>query len=182
MFQCIFQVLAVILLIIWINPWSLIPAVITLLAMLYIRSRYAPCSRDLKRLVGISRSPYYTHFTSTIHGLEVIRSYRAEQTSREEFCARIDVNTGAEYLLTTANRWAAIRFDWSTSFFVIAVTFFAVIVRTFGQQISSGDIALTLGFSTSLMGLIEWVIRSVADRFNPIRSSSSLGNRSNWKL
>ena len=152
------------MLVIWINPWSLIPAVITTSAMLYIRSRYAPCSRDLKRLVGISRSPYYTHFTSTIHGLKVIRSYRAEQACREEFCARVDVNSGAEYLLSTTNRWAAIRNDWSTTFFVIAVTFFAVIVRTFGRQISSGDIALTLGYSTSMMGLIQWVIRFVSDR------------------
>ena len=127
--------------------------------MFYIRYRFACCSRDLKRLVGVSRSPYYSHFTSTIHGLKVIRSHRAEQSCQKEFCSYIDVNNTAEYLLETTNRWAAIRFDWSVTFFVMAVTLIAVIVRSFGQQISSGDIALTLSYSTSLMGLIQWMIR-----------------------
>lgn len=147
------------MLVCWLNPWSLIPAVVTVIGLLLIRHRFARCSRDLKRLDGTSRSPYYSYLSSTIDGLKVIRSYQAENICKSEFFAHIDTNTGTQYLFQTTSRWAGARFDFMTQFFIAMVTLLAVIARIYGRQLSAADIALTLSYSLSLMGLIQWVIR-----------------------
>ena len=136
-----------------INPWAFLPAFVSVLGMLLVRHRFARCSRDLKRLDGTSRSPYYSYLSSTIDGLKVIRSYQAENICKSEFFAHIDTNTRTQYLFQTTSRWAGVRFDFMTQFFVAMVTVLAVIARIYGRQLSAADVALTLSYSLSLMGL-----------------------------
>jgi ATP-binding cassette subfamily C (CFTR/MRP) protein 4 len=157
--QCVFQVLGVIALVSWLNPWSFIPAAIAIIGILYILHRYARCSRDLKRLEGITRSPIYSYLTSTSHGLKVIRSYHAEKICSSEFFSYLDDNTRANYLFGTTNRWAALRFDLITLFFITVATLLAITVRVFGRQFSAADIALTLAYSLNLMSLLQWTVR-----------------------
>jgi ATP-binding cassette subfamily C (CFTR/MRP) protein 4 len=149
----------VVALVSWLNPWSLIPAAIAMIAMLFIRARFAHCSRDLKRLEGTTRSPIYSYLTSTIHGLKVIRSDHTEKFTLSEFFSHLDNNTRVNYLLLTTTRWAAIRFDWMTTFFIAIVTSLALIVRIAGRQFSAADIALTLSHSLNLAGLLQGAIR-----------------------
>lgn len=143
----------------FLNPWSLIPAAVALTAMLLIRHRFARCSRDLKRLENTSRSPVYSHLSSTIHGLKVIRSYHAENTCLSEFFTHLDDNTRASYMFLTTNRWAAIRFDWIAFVFITTVTTLAMTVRILGRQFSAADIALTLSYSLNLTNILQWTIR-----------------------
>ncbi|CAF3828800.1 unnamed protein product [Rotaria sordida] len=142
------------------NPWSFIPAVISLIGLLFVRYYYAPCSRDLRRLESITRSPVYSYLTSTIHGLKVIRSYHAEHMCSIEFFSHLDNNTRAYHLIFITNRWAALRFDWVALSFIALVTILSMILRVTGYRyFSTADIAMTLSYSLSLMGLLQWAIR-----------------------
>jgi ATP-binding cassette subfamily C (CFTR/MRP) protein 4 len=149
----------VIALVSWLNPWSFIPAATAAIAMLFVRHRFARCSRDLKRLEATTRSPIYSYLTSTIHGLKVIRSYHAEQICLSEFFSHLDNNTRASYLFLTTNRWAAIRFDRIALSFIAIVTILAMIVRITGRQFSAADIALTLSYSLNLTIIFQWTVR-----------------------
>ncbi|CAM4781960.1 unnamed protein product [Rotaria magnacalcarata] len=157
--SCLSEVIGTILLVSWLNPWSFIPTVFVTIGFLFIRYRFARCSRDLKRLDSTSRSPIYSCLTSTIHGLKVIRSYHAENICLSQFSSLIDDNTRANYLFMTTNRWAAIRFDWITTSFIAIAISMALIVRVTGRQFSAADIALTLSYSLNLIGLLQWTIR-----------------------
>lgn len=127
--------------------------------MFYVRYRYASCSRNLKRLAGIARSPLYSQLTSTIHGLQVIRSYRAENTSSNEFFHHLDDSMRVAYLSATLNRWAGMRFDLVAVLFTALVIILAVIARLTHQQFSTVDIALTLIYSINLMNVFNATIR-----------------------
>ncbi|CAF3324446.1 unnamed protein product, partial [Rotaria sp. Silwood2] len=153
------QVLGTIVLVIFLNPWSFISAIIAASGMLFVRYRFAPCARDLKRLVGTTRSPVYSQLTSTIHGLKVIRSYHAENICSEEFHYHLDNNTRVSFLITTLNRWSAMRFDWVSLIFIALVIVLAIIVRISQHQFSMVEIALTLTYSLNIMGLFQWTIR-----------------------
>ena len=157
--QCIFRVLGTVILVGWLNPWSFIPAIISVIGMIFIRHRYARCLRDLKRIEGVTRSPVYSYLTSTIHGLKVIRSYHAEQMCSAEFHSHLDVNTRVNYLMCVVNRWAAIRFDWITLSFIATVTMLAMMVRVLENHLSAADISLILIYSLNLMGILQWTIR-----------------------
>ena len=145
----------------WINPWSLLPAGIATAVMLFLRQRFAPCSRDLQRLDSSLRSPIYSYLTSTIDGLKVIRSYRAEKTCRSEFFGYLDDRTRASYLICHTTRWAAIRFDWVVLFFFTVVIALALAMRVAGGQLSPADIAMTLSYTFNMMGVLQWTIRFV---------------------
>ncbi|CAF1498167.1 unnamed protein product, partial [Adineta steineri] len=157
--QCTFQIFGVVILVCWLNRWSLLPAGVAVLIMLLIRHRFARCSKELKRLEGLSQGPIYSYLTSTIHGLKVIQSYHAEKACLLEFFAYLDDNTRVRYLLIVTGRWAAIRFQWLTLFFIAAITVLAMIVRITGQQFSTADIALTLSYSFNLTAIFQWTIR-----------------------
>jgi ATP-binding cassette subfamily C (CFTR/MRP) protein 4 len=161
--------LGTILLVGLLNPWSFIPAGIGVCFMLIIRSRFAPGSRDLNRLEGTTRSPIYSHLTSTIHGLKVIRSYHVEHMCSDQFLHHIDNNTRVHFLIMTLNRWAAMRFNWISYIFLALVTFSALIIRIYQQQFSTADIALTLSLSLNMVGLFQWAVR-----LDSLKSSRSL--------
>ena len=141
------------------NPWAFIPACLAGISMWLLRHRYVPCLRDLKRLEGNTRSPMYSQLTATIHGLKVIRSYHAETICSDEFFRQLDDNTRTNYLITTTNSWAAIRFDAVALMFTTCTTLLAMYMRISGQKFSAADVALTLSFSLGLMGLFNWTIR-----------------------
>ena len=141
------------------NIWSFIPAVIGMIGMIIVRHYFAPCSRDLKRLEGANQSPIYSYLSSTINGLKVIRSHHVEQMCSKEFLSHLSNYTQAFFLIVVTERWAAMRFDGVSLIFVILVTFSSMFVRMYSQQISTADIALTLSFALTLMGLVQWTIR-----------------------
>ena len=141
------------------NPWAFIPAIMGVCVMCVIRYRFAQCSRDLKRLEGVTRSPIYSHLNSTIHGLPVIRSYHVEDLCSQEFLRFIDENSRVHFMIMTKDRWAAMRFDGVCSLFLAMVTVLGLLARIHQQSFSAADIALTLSYSLSLMGLFQWTIR-----------------------
>ncbi|CAF3680029.1 unnamed protein product [Rotaria sordida] len=155
---CLSQVLGTVTLVVFINPWSFIPAIIATSGMFFFRHRFASFSRDIQRLLGITRSPMYSQLTSTIHGLKVIRSYHAENICSKEFHYHLDNNTRVKYLIEILQRWSAMRFDWITLIFIGLVIVFAIIVRISQRQFSIVEIALTLTYSLNLMGLFQWTI------------------------
>ena len=152
--------MGVIVLVAWLHPWSIVPALISTVGLFVVRSRFAPTLRDLKRIEGVSRSPLYSHLTSTILGLKVIRSHHTEDAWYTKFRSYLDENTRANHLIIGTNRWAAIRFDWVALIFIALVTILAMILRvTEYQYFSPAEIALVLSYSLSLMTLLQWTIR-----------------------
>jgi ATP-binding cassette subfamily C (CFTR/MRP) protein 4 len=144
------------------NPWAFIPAAIGGIGMVLLRYQFAAGSRDLKRLAGTTRSPVYSHLTSSIHGLKVIRSYHAEQMCCDEFFRHLEDNTRVTFLITILSRWAAQRFDWLSLSFIALITILAVVARITQRQFSAADIALTLSLSVNLMSLLQWTVRFVS--------------------
>lgn len=127
--------------------------------MILLRHIYAPFTRNLKRLAGVTRSPVYSQLTSTIHGLKVIRSYHAENICSKEYFHHLDTNTRVLYLVSVVNRWSAMRFDAISLLFIASTLALAIVARLTQPQFSTVDIALTLTFAINLMGLFQWTIR-----------------------
>ena len=141
------------------NYWSFIPTIICAVGMFILRSRFTQCLRDLRRIEGITRSPIYSYLSSTISGLKVIRSYYAEKMCSKEFLLYLDHNTRANFLIMTITRWAAIRLECLTLSFLTLVTLSSILVRFYQHMFSTVDIALTLSYTLSLLGFLQWTIR-----------------------
>ncbi|UJR13066.1 hypothetical protein I4U23_000091 [Adineta vaga] len=158
--DCCFQVFGIIGLVGYIQPWSIIPALISTIFLLFVRYSFASTSRDLKRIEGITRSPIYSHLSSTIDGLKIIRSFQKKKYWLNFFEKSLNNNIQTNHLLIVTNRWAAIRFDWVALIFIIIIILSAMILRLINYYyFSPSQIALILSYSLSLMALLQWTIR-----------------------
>jgi ATP-binding cassette subfamily C (CFTR/MRP) protein 4 len=158
-FKFLFYVLGTVALVGWVNPWSLIAAALAAAAMIFARNRFAQCLRDLRRMEGTTRSPVYSHLTSSIYGIKVIRSYRAEGTCLDSFRNHLDINNRANYLIIIVSRWAGLRFDWIACGFFSLIILPAMIIRVVGGSFSAADIGITFSYGFNLVSLLQWAIR-----------------------
>jgi len=160
--SCSLTVVTSLLTIVVVTPWFGI-AIIPLL-FIYIRALnyFRNVSRETKRLDSISRSPVFAHFSETLGGLGTIRAY--DQTSRfiNEFETKVDANTQTYYNNKIADRWLSVRLDFLGAVIVgLAAVFVAASAKPSSTNFASYA-GLSLTYSMSLTGLLNWVVRSFA--------------------
>jgi ABC-type multidrug transport system fused ATPase/permease subunit len=112
-----------------INPYVLIPLVPLAFGSAYYRNHYLATSREVKRLESASRSPVHSDFAASLDGLATIRAYQSEPYFIREFMKHQDDNGRGFFAFLVTSRWIGVRLDAISVLFIIAVTFFSVIIR-----------------------------------------------------
>uniref|UniRef100_A0A8C5C8Y1 Uncharacterized protein n=1 Tax=Gadus morhua TaxID=8049 RepID=A0A8C5C8Y1_GADMO len=74
-------------------PWILILVVPLLIIFVFLRRYFLKTSRDIKRLERTTRSPMFSHLSSSLQGLWTIRAFRAEQRFQNVFDAHQDLHS-----------------------------------------------------------------------------------------
>ncbi|XP_061548514.1 ATP-binding cassette sub-family C member 4-like isoform X2 [Phycodurus eques] len=83
--QLFLQVIGVIVVSAIVMPWILIPFVPLFAFFLCLRRYYLQTSRDIKRLEATTRSPVFSHLSSSLQGLSTIRAFEAQQKFQQMF-------------------------------------------------------------------------------------------------
>uniref|UniRef100_A0A8C5AUE0 Multidrug resistance-associated protein 4 n=1 Tax=Gadus morhua TaxID=8049 RepID=A0A8C5AUE0_GADMO len=148
-------------------PWILILVVPLLIIFLFLRRYFLQTSRDIKRLEGTTRSPVFSHLSSSLHGLWTIRAFRAEQRFQNVFDAHQDLHSVTWYLFLTSSRWFALRLDLLCAVFVIILIYACVLLR---DNLGAGDVGLALSYAITLMGMFQWGVRQSAEVENLMTS------------
>uniref|UniRef100_A0A8C7JLX7 ATP binding cassette subfamily C member 4 (PEL blood group) n=1 Tax=Oncorhynchus kisutch TaxID=8019 RepID=A0A8C7JLX7_ONCKI len=91
--QVFLQILGVIIVAAAVIPWILIPVVPLLVVFLFLRRYFLQTSRDIKRLESTTRSPVFTHLSSSLQGLWTIRAFKAQQRFQQAFDAHQDLHS-----------------------------------------------------------------------------------------
>lgn len=132
------------------------------LSILYrlIQKYFISSSRELKRLDALSRSPIYGHFSETLNGLTIIRSFQATDRFISENKQKIDRNVQANFLYFTVNRWLATRLEFIGTCVVTLACLFSVIER---NTIDPGLAGLSLVYSLQLTGILNWLVRMMSE-------------------
>ncbi len=122
----------------------------------YTQQYYIASSRELKRLDSISRSPIYNHFTETIDGVTVVRSYDMEEVFVETNRQRLDANQRAYFCFQVSNRWLAVRLETIGNVIVGLASLFAVFSR---GSLSGGLAGLSISYALQMTGTLNWLVR-----------------------
>ncbi|XP_070850344.1 ATP-binding cassette sub-family C member 4-like [Chaetodon trifascialis] len=165
--QVFLQILGVIAVSVSVIPWILIPVVPLLLFFLYLRRYFLRTSRGIKRLESTTRSPVFSHLSSSLQGLWTIRAFGAEERFQKAFDAHQDLHSAAWFLFLTTSRWFALRLDGICSIFVTVTTFGCLLLR---DQLDAGSVGLALSYSVTLMGMFQWGVRQSAEVENMMTS------------
>ncbi|XP_015763601.1 PREDICTED: multidrug resistance-associated protein 7-like [Acropora digitifera] len=78
-------------------PWFILVLVPLVLMYYYIQNYYRRTSRELKRLMSVTLSPIYAHFSETLSGLTTIRALRDEVRFKLENEFRLETNQRANF-------------------------------------------------------------------------------------
>ncbi|XP_037617466.1 multidrug resistance-associated protein 4-like isoform X2 [Sebastes umbrosus] len=165
--QVFLQILSVIAVAVSVIPWILIPVLPLLLFFLYLRRYFLQTSRNIKRLESTTRSPVFSHLSSSLQGLWTIRAFGAEERFQKAFDAQQDLHSEAWFLFLTTSRWFAVRLDGICSIFVTITTFGCLLLR---DQMDAGSVGLALSYSVTLMGMFQWGVRQSAEVENLMTS------------
>ncbi|XP_037656314.1 multidrug resistance-associated protein 4 isoform X1 [Choloepus didactylus] len=158
--QSFLQVVGVVAVAVAVIPWIAIPLIPLGIIFFYLRRYFLETSRDVKRLESTTRSPVFSHLSSSLQGLWTIRAYKAEERFQELFDAHQDLHSEAWFLFLTTSRWFAVRLDAICAIFVISVTFGSLILA---NTLDAGQVGLALSYALTLMGMFQWCVRQSAE-------------------
>ncbi|XP_059935774.1 ATP-binding cassette sub-family C member 4 isoform X2 [Mesoplodon densirostris] len=158
--QTFLQVIGVVGVAVSVIPWIAIPLVPLGIIFFVLRRYFLQTSRDVKRLESTTRSPVFSHLSSSLQGLWTIRAYKAEERFQELFDAHQDLHSEAWFLCLTTSRWFAVRLDAICAIFVIVVAFGSLLLA---QTLDAGQVGLALSYALTLMGMFQWCVRQSAE-------------------
>ena len=153
---CLFSMISIVILISVITPGFLIAGFFITIIYFAIGQFYLRSSRDLKRLESVQRSPLYQQFGETLSGIVTIRAYGDERRFMRDNQSRVDTYNRPFIYLWAANRWLALRVDFTGAL----VAFFAgvfVILRI--GTIDAGSAGLSLTYAVMFTENVLWLVR-----------------------
>lgn len=110
-------------------PWMMLCLPVLLWIFKSIQRRYLHTSREVSRLMGMAKSPVYSHFASSLDGLSCIRASRLQNQFEERFLRMIDVQNRPYLLFWSGTRWLGMRLDCISASIIVACSLCIVLLR-----------------------------------------------------
>ncbi|XP_040034735.2 ATP-binding cassette sub-family C member 4 isoform X1 [Gasterosteus aculeatus] len=166
-YQLFFQNVGVVAVAACVIPFILIPVIPLLVVFLYLRRFYLCTSRDVKRLESTTRSPVFSHLSSSLQGLWTIRAFGAEERLMRAFDAHQDLHSEAWFLFLMTSRWFALHLDAICALLITFSTFGCILLR---DGLKAGEVGLVLTYVVTLVGNFQWTVRQSAEVENMMTS------------
>lgn len=129
-----------------------------LLAMLYLlQGFYLRTSRQLRHLDLEAKSPLYTHFLETLHGLATIRSFGWSVAHNEANHKLVDSSQQPVYLLYMVQRWLQLALEIMIAVTAVILIAVAVNLQSTSTQFIGVALVNLMSISQELkMVVINW--------------------------
>jgi ATP-binding cassette subfamily C (CFTR/MRP) protein 1 len=129
------------------TPLFLIPSLPIFILYALVQKFFRATSVELKRMLSISRSPIYAHFSESLGGLATIRSYHSERSFMEKLVKRVSLNLKTNAYIVTSNRWLGVVLQLMG----IVLVFFACIFMSISAK-TIPVVLVGLSFTYTLKG------------------------------
>ncbi|XP_006903270.1 PREDICTED: multidrug resistance-associated protein 9-like, partial [Elephantulus edwardii] len=113
--------------------------------------------QELKKVENISRSPWFSHITSSMQGLGIIHAYDKKEDCINKFKMLNDENSSHLLYFNCALRWFALRMDVLMNIVTLIV---ALLVTLSFSSISASSKGLSLSYIIQLSGLLQVCVRT----------------------
>ncbi|XP_044728783.1 ATP-binding cassette subfamily C member 4-like [Chrysoperla carnea] len=147
-----------------VNPILLIPTIILILLIIKTQDIYMMTAQDIKRLEGITKSPVFSHTSSTLEGLTTIRASRVEKELLDEYDQHQDVHTAAAYLAAVCGVILGLWVDMLCGFYLMTVT--TSLVFFYRTHFTGSEIGLALSQALNLLFVVQFGIKEASEMIN----------------
>ena len=96
-----------------------------------VQQHYRASSRELKRILAVTRSPLFAFFSGILplNGLATIRAYRMQSTLALENARLCDTSNCVQYVSKVADRWLGTRFELSGNVLLLGACTASIVAR-----------------------------------------------------
>ncbi|EDO14338.1 hypothetical protein Kpol_175p1, partial [Vanderwaltozyma polyspora DSM 70294] len=158
-FSCTLQTLMSLILITYVNPNFIFPAIFIFLFCCFIGHSYLCCSRELKRYESITKTPIYQHFSESLAGLVSIRAFGDELRFIKVIFTRVDEYNKSFFYLWEANNWLSFRIELIGSITILATGLFLL---SNANMVDSGLAGITFTYAIAFTESALWMIKFYA--------------------
>ena len=154
--KCIFSIVIVVFL----SPWIIIIALISLCYLLRLRRKCLLVVRDTIRLKFSLMSPVNSLIQDAINGLPTLRSLKQKKYFQNLLYTFTDKQTSAHITSNGGHRWTALRIDIQA--FIIATTFAFVAIFLKNRDRTPAELAMTavgLQMAIEITRHVDYAIR-----------------------
>ncbi|XP_053975915.1 ATP-binding cassette sub-family C member 4-like [Hylaeus volcanicus] len=144
-----------------VNWWTTFPMIVMGYLYWHIRTIYLKTAQDMKRFEGATKSPVFSHISSSLLGLVTIRSASAQNMLRKEFDIHQDLHTSTYYLTIATSTAFGVALDIVSVGFVTFITYSFIILddgNTF-----AGNVGLAISQVLILCGMLQHGMRQTAE-------------------
>lgn len=154
-----------------IYPINVIPAILLCAVVATVRLLYMRTVRSIKSIEGVTRSPVFSHLSTSLSGLATIRAFQVESDFEVKFDKYQDVHSSAWFLFIASSRWLGISLDWLSVAYISIITL--VMTLTIGTSTSS-QIGLAISSALFLSGSFQWGVRQSTELESHMTSVSRI--------
>ena len=149
-----------------VRPWSLLPILPLTGILIVLRRFYMSSSRDIKRLEGVTKSPVFSHLSTSLQGLTTIRAFDARKMLQEEFDHLQDVHTSTWFAFISTTRWFGLWLDWIVTVYMACVVYSFLLLSA---DLLDGEVGLAIS-SCMMLEEVQWMVRQTAEVENLMTS------------
>ncbi|OWB77096.1 hypothetical protein B5S32_g1255 [[Candida] boidinii] len=131
------------------------------LSIIYIvyQRYYIVSSRDLKRLVSISKSPIFAHIQESLNGSETVRAYGQNNRFLHQNSINIDTSQVPLYNMKSVNRWLSTRLQVIGSVIIFATSSLALSSSKSASPLSAGLVGLVMSYALRITGSLSFIVK-----------------------
>ncbi len=156
---CLLNVLTTFFIICYNLPIFVIPLAFILPCYFFVQRVYVACSRQLKRMESVSRSPIYSQFSETLGGIDTIRAFSAQDKAVREMEEKVDLSLRLYWPGIISNRWLAVRLEMVSNLIIFCSALFAVMAK----DITPGLVGLSVSFAMSVTETLNFLVRMTSE-------------------
>ncbi|KAI9980897.1 hypothetical protein PInf_010242 [Phytophthora infestans] len=174
---CIFQVASSFIVCAFVNPFVLIVYAPVGYGCWFAANVYRASARELKRLDGVTRSPFLNLMSETISGIETVRSYKMVDAFASRCEELLNRNMRIFFLAQVSGRWFDVGSDWLVSLIIGAVAVLAIAAKsTVGASVAGLGLTYAAQLSSSFqrMTTLATKVESSMTSFERIAHYGSL--------
>lgn len=147
----------------YVMPPFIIVIVLLSFVYMYYQTSYVAASRELKRLVSISKSPIYAHLGESLVGINTIRAFK--QIPRFTYInhANTNFNVRAVYMLRSISRWLSSRLQFVGALGILTASLLAVSTTITSYPLTSSMAGFVMTYALQVTGSLRMVVRMSAE-------------------
>eukprot|EP00937_MAST-01D_sp_MAST-1D-sp2_P004006 g4006.t1 len=125
-----------------------------------IQRYYRHSSRELKRVLAVSRSPLFAFFAGILpaNGLATIRAFRMQRAFAMENARLCNAHNAVQYVSKVADRWLGTRFELSGNVLLLGACLAAI--RAKGGSVPAPFLALCVTSTMTIARAINYTLRT----------------------